>query len=291
MNKKEYCNYISSMGIKSILYEVASTPKPGLVDRNNPGAHDDMDFFTFLSSASVLNSYFYDCTKAGIEFEGKDYRSLLNNIRPIGIKAEKDMFKATKGVNTHKGIIFSLGIIAAVAGNLFRKTGKELHSPLEVCNLTKLMTKGITKELEDAHIKDNPTYGERLYIKYGIKGIRGEVESGFKTVLEYSFPMFSQLISKGENHINDILVQILLYLMANTEDSNILGRHNMEILYYSQNQAKKALELGGYFTREGKAFVEAMDRDFIEKNISSGGAADLLAITIMLYLLENGDIL
>ncbi len=108
------------------------------------------------------------------------------------------MFKATKGVNTHKGIIFSLGIIAAVAGNLFRKTGKELHSPLEVCNLTKLMTKGITKELEDAHIKDNPTYGERLYIKYGIKGIRGEVESGFKTVLEYSFPMFSQLISKGE---------------------------------------------------------------------------------------------
>ncbi len=187
------------MGIKSILYEVASTPKPGLVDRNNPGAHDDMDFFYFfLSSASVLNSYFYDCTKAGIEFEGKDYRSLLNNIRPIGIKAEKDMFKATKGVNTHKGIIFSLGIIAAVAGNLFRKTGKELHSPLEVCNLTKLMTKGITKELEDAHIKDNPTYGERLYIKYGIKGIRGEVESGFKTVLEYSFPMFSQLISKGE---------------------------------------------------------------------------------------------
>src|SRR5699024_6679000 len=107
---KNFCNKISSMSIKSILYEVAATPKTGLVDRKNSGAHKDMDFFTFINSSSVLGSYFYNCTKAGIEFKGNDYRDLLKDIRPIGMEAEKDMFKATNNINTHKGIIFSQGI-------------------------------------------------------------------------------------------------------------------------------------------------------------------------------------
>lgn len=289
MNVIEFCNRITSIAMKSILYEVAATPKPGLVDRENPGAHGDMDFFTFLSSASVLGSYFYDCTKAGIEFNKKDYRELLVNIRPIGIKAEEDMFKATNGINTHKGMIFSQGIIAAAVGSLFRDNNKEYYAPIEIQNRVKEITKGITKELEESYNKENPTYGERLFIEYGIRGIRGEVESGFQTVLDHAYPILTSLILEKKHHTNDILVHTLVHLMAYTEDSNILGRHDIDMLYYAQKQARKSLDLGGYLTPEGKSFIDDMDKDFIEKNMSPGGAADLLAITIMFYLIENGD--
>ena len=44
--------------MQALLYEVSATPKPGLVDRNNTGAHKDMDIFTFEASAVSLNHYF-----------------------------------------------------------------------------------------------------------------------------------------------------------------------------------------------------------------------------------------
>lgn len=291
MNIEEFCNRISNISIKSILYELSATPKPGLVDRENSGAHKDMDFFTFLNSSSVFGSYFYNCTKMGIEFKGNDFRDLLVNIRPIGIKAEKDMFKATHNINTHKGIIFSLGIISAAVGSLFYEYNKKYYTAIDISKRIRKITKGISHELEEAYDKKDLTYGEKLFIKYGVKGIRGELESGLKTVLEYSYPVFTKMVLERKHHINDILVQTLIYLIAYTEDSNILGRHNMDVLNYVQNKAKKALKLGGYFTLEGKEFIKDMDREFINENISPGGAADLLAVNIALYIIENGDLL
>ena len=83
----EFCQIISSTTIKSILFEISTSPKPGLVDRYNPGGHRDMDFFTFLRSSSVLYPYFYNCTKTGMDFKGNDYRDLLADIRPIDRKS------------------------------------------------------------------------------------------------------------------------------------------------------------------------------------------------------------
>lgn len=290
MTNDEFCEFISSISIKSILFEVAASPKPGLVDRFNSGAHKNMDYYTFLRSISVLGQYFYDCTEAGVEFKGDDYKDLLVDIRPMGIKAEKEMFKATCGINTHKGIIFSMGIIAVAAGSLFIELDKDTFSYTEISNRIKLITKDISKELELVHEdKENFTYGEKLYLKYGTKGIRGEVESGFQTVINISLPILEKLIFEEIYHINDILIQILLYLMANTEDSNVLGRHNSEMLNYVQKESKKAIELGGCFTEEGKRYIESMDKDFIDKNISPGGSADLLTVSLMMYVLKNGD--
>ncbi|MDR7871102.1 MAG: triphosphoribosyl-dephospho-CoA synthase CitG [Tissierellaceae bacterium] len=288
MTKYEFCEYVSNIAIKSILFEVATSPKPGLVDRFNSGAHKDMDFFTFLRSSSVLSSYFYNCAESGIDFTGNDYGYLLADLRPIGIKAEQDMFQATKGINTHKGIIFSMGIIAAAVGSLFKELDNLVFDYKEISNRVMLITNGITKELDSAHNKSNLTYGEMLYIKYGTKGIRGEVESGFKTILDISLPILEELLL-DDFHINYVLIQVLLHLMAYTEDSNVLGRHNMDVLNYVQTESKKAIGLGGYFTQEGKKYIESMDKDFIDKNISPGGSADLLAVSLMMYILKNGD--
>ena len=289
MDNKEFCEKISNLAIKSILYEVAASPKPGLVDRINSGAHRDMDFFTFLNSTSVLSSYFYKCTEAGLSFKNNNYIELLENIRPFGIKAEKDMFNATGGINTHKGIIFSAGIVASAAGSLYSR-GRDIGLN-DIIERIKEITRGIADELESIIDKENHTYGETLFIKYGVKGIRGEVEEGFATVVKFSYPIFKKLLEDGAHQINDILVQTLLHLIQNTQDSNILGRLDMDALKLVQEQAKEAIELGGIFTEKGKEFIKEMDKTFIEKNISPGGSADLLAVTMMLYMIENGDII
>ena len=289
MNNQEFCIYISKLATKALLYEVSISPKPGLVDRYNSGAHKDMDFFTFIDSSVALIDYFYKCTEAGIEFKDDDPTILLKNIRPIGIHAEDNMFEATRGINTHKGLVFSLGIISAVAGMHFKEFKNIKIPSKEISDKVRLVAKEITQELNDAKYKEVPTYGERLYLKYGVKGIRGEVESGFETVMKYSLPVLKEL-SNNDKHLNDKLIHVLLHLMANTEDSNILGRHNLEMLKFAKDKSKIAISHGGYLTSYGKLYVEEMDKYFIEKNISPGGSADLLAITIMLYMLENGEI-
>lgn len=288
MNKIEFSEYISGLAIKAILYELATTPKPGLVDRKNAGAHSDMDIFTFLSSASVLGLYFYNCTLAGIDFRGEYYKDLLRVIRPMGIKAEKDMFNSTCGVNTHKGIIFSQGITASAVGSLYRE--KEILNITTISQRVKKIADGITEELNFARDKKVLTYGERLFMEYGIKGIRGEVEEGFPTIKNYSYPLIKRLMEEKNYHINDIMLHTLLYLIKGTEDSNILGRHNMKVLETTKRRAEKAIKLGGAFTKEGKEYIKEMDKGFIKENISPGGSADLLSVSLMIYMIEKGDI-
>ncbi|MFZ5969633.1 MAG: triphosphoribosyl-dephospho-CoA synthase CitG [Bacillota bacterium] len=283
-----FCQYISELAVRAMLYEVSATPKPGLVDRNNPGAHKDMDFYTFMASSAALSSTFYLCTKAGMDFDETDYRLLLQRIRPIGIEGEKKMFAATKGINTHKGLVFSLGILAAAVGSVFTETQSTIFDTDVLCKRVQEMTKGISEgELFQLRKKENLTYGEKLFLKYGIKGIRGEVESGFKTVRSCSLPVLRALMQDTDKTQNDIYVQVLLHLMALAEDSNVLGRHDLSTLSYVKEKAKDALSAGGIFTAEGRQKILDMDEDFIMKHISPGGSADLLAVTLILYFLEN----
>ncbi|AKL96876.1 2-(5''-triphosphoribosyl)-3'-dephosphocoenzyme-A synthase CitG [Clostridium aceticum] len=283
----DICQYLSELAIKSMLYEVSATPKPGLVDRNNAGAHKDMDFFTFMASSAALSNTFYQCAKAGTGFEGKALTELMNSIRPIGIQGEKRMFRTTQGINTHKGLIFSLGIIVAVAAVQYREAQSLKMQVEKICDKVKSMTKGISdRELGNVSKASPCTYGEKLFQKYGVKGIRGEVESGFHTVRTHSLPIFQELIKSGKN-MNDTLVQVLLHLMTVTEDSNILGRHDWETLEYVKTSAREVLDRGGMFTEEGKQRIIKMDREFIDRNISPGGSADLLAVTMMFGALKN----
>ncbi len=286
----EFCFYISKLAIKSMLFEVSATPKPGLVDRTNSGAHRDMDFFSFMSSSAALGNTFYLCTLEGVNFESNDYTKLLKGIRPLGIQGEKNMYKATNDINTHKGLIFSLGIICSAAGSIFREKKDNLIKSEEICNRVKEMTKGISnKELKKSNDNTKLTYGEELFRKHGLKGIRGEAESGFQTVRSISLPLLKKLVKEKEYNINDILVQVLIYLMSNTEDSNILGRHDIDTLSYVRKKASEAISFGGIFSKEGREYIENMDRDFMERNISPGGSADLLAVTLMIYMLEQGE--
>ncbi|SHK05597.1 triphosphoribosyl-dephospho-CoA synthase [Paramaledivibacter caminithermalis DSM 15212] len=288
MNEKEiFTRNIESLALRSLLYEVSASPKPGLVDRNNNGAHNDMDFYTFIDSSSVLGETFYHCTLTGIEHKDSS-KTLLKAIRPFGIRGEKKMFAITNNVNTHKGLVFSLGIICAAIGYLYQKKPNRRWHANDICEQVKYMTEGLVeRELMNKNFKNPVTYGEKLYIKYGVTGIRGEVTSGFQTVLNHGLPILKELMESRVGTFNDRLVQTLLNLMTHTEDSNILGRHNLDMLKRVQNEAKRIIELGGIFSPEGIKAIKEFDNWCIKHWVSPGGSADLLAVTIMLFLIEK----
>lgn len=285
MKEKILFEHIRNLCMKSMTYEVLAAPKPGLVDRLNNGAHKDMDLFTFIDSTISLSGYYYDITKIGFEFNKEDYRLLMEEIRPIGIEAEKTMFAATNGVNTHKGLIFLMGIIAAASGNLYKR-----FDDIDIKDLVmviKHMTRGITEELKVDLEDENLTYGEKIFKEYNISGIRGEVEEGLPTIVNISYPIFKRLMNDNKYSINTAMIHTLIHLMSVVDDINILGRHGMDMLIYVRKKAKDALRHGGYLTPKGRKYVEYMDKDFINRNISPGGSADLLAVTMLLYFLER----
>ena len=281
--------WIASAAVEAMLFEVSATPKPGLVDRDNCGAHDDMDYFTFMTSAAALHSSFDEMVRAGIRCQGKPVTALLPELRHTGVQAERNMFSRTEGINTHKGMIFTLGLLCGCAG---WNADKGVLDADTLCLLAAEMCQGIcTKEYANLEQKIQLTKGERMYLKYGCKGVRGEVESGYHTVRAFSLPVYRELRSgKNDVSVNDALVQTLLHLIAETVDTNIISRHDWETAEYARRCAADVLQCGGILTEQGRTMLGRMDEDFIKRWISPGGCADLLAVTHFLYTLEHDKI-
>lgn len=273
MNNKE----VVELAIKAILYEVSVTPKPGLVDRINSGAHNDMDFYTFMSSVSSISSGFYAIADASDIFDGEP-KDLLAIIRPIGIDMEKNMFHHTNGINTHKGIIFSLGILVAATVHVLKVQSYTLKA---VMDYVRDMTRELVGELDK---NDVNSHGEKNYRQYGTLGIRGEVSSGFETVVNHGLRRLYQNTSLNRN---DRLIEVLFSLMSYCDDSNIISRHSPDILAEIKTLSNGFLENGGMNQENAYSIVNEIDQQFIDRNISPGGSADLLAVTIYLGFLEN----
>jgi holo-ACP synthase/triphosphoribosyl-dephospho-CoA synthase len=132
------------------------------------------------------------------------------------------------------------------------------------------------------------TAGEKLYVKYGVTGIRGEIEAGVPSIRVQGLPVLKAALGQGLS-LNDALVHTLLSLMTVVQDTTILNRHGMEILDEVQDQARVIIDQGGMLTTAGRAQIGALDTAFIERNISPGGVADLLAATYFLYLVETNN--
>jgi triphosphoribosyl-dephospho-CoA synthase len=286
--KDEYAHFIASLAQRAILYEVSTTPKPGLVDRIDSGAHNDMDFFTFMASSSALYKGLYDCVAEGYSFEENDDTKLLTKIRIPGINCETSMFQATNGVNTHKGIIFSMGILCAAVGRLYRKNGLTNMRAELILDEVKKICFGLTdRDFKEVIKKEKLTHGESLFKRYGFKGIRGEVESGFNTVLVNAVPVLRHWKDKKILSLNDLFLDILLKLMAESEDTNVIIRGGVESYSYIKSISKNFIKSGGMKQPDAFIKLQNMNSEFIKRNISPGGAADLLAVAIFLGILEG----
>ena len=283
-NIPEPIQNIGCLVLEAMLLEANCAPAPGLVDRFNSGAHNDMDIYTFIKSSVALSSYMHNFVYMGYMHKGA-LDTLLAFIRPLGIEAEAAMFKATKGVNTQKGLIFLMGILCAAAGYVYRKYNI-IKSTL-VFDAVKIMCQGlVAKELGNLPHDRKLTSGERLYHQYGIRGIRGELEDGLPIIQDIALPAYKKAISLGATD-DALLIYTLLSIMTATEDTTIINRHDQDTLIMVQKSAKKLLSNDDILQLDGFDAVKDLDRQFIEQWISPGGSADLLAATHFLYVLEN----
>lgn len=287
-NRNFLIDKIGEIALRAMLYEVSASPKPGLVDRYNNGAHRDMDFFTFMASSAALSSGMVAMARLGFEHEGK-IELLLPKLRGAGKKAEDRMMRATRNVNTQKGLLFAMGLACGVCGYLCK--GGEKITLEKICREISEMTEGIVqKELNPLLFGEKErmslTAGEKLYIKYKVEGIRGEVEKGLPTVRKYGFPAFVDCIERGCS-VNDAALHALLNIMTAVEDTTILHRHDLEVLQFVHERAREVIDAGSVFTNKGRQMIAAMDEEFCRNNISPGGAADLLALSIAIYFWEQ----
>lgn len=283
---------ISSFAIQSMLYEVACAPSPGLVSVISMGAHKDMDHYTFIDSTCALIKHLTLCVEEG--FSSKASRELLKCIRPIGIEGEKQMFEKTSGVNTHKGMLFLMGI-ACVA------TGKAIYDKRQfkdIAQIIKDMCEGLVEKelyplkeeiikygsLDELSKKRRLSYGEKLYLMYNTEGIRGEVERGLPIIFEFALNFYKENSCLTQN---DRLINTLLGIMQYSEDSNVLHRHSKEILSEVQEKARYIIGIGGMNTVEGRQAIKDLDIDFSNRRISPGGSADLLAVTVFFSLVKE----
>lgn len=280
MNNKN----IATLATKALLYEVSISPKAGLVSRLSNGSHKDMNFYTFIDSSLALHNYFLNCFDYGQEklFSCPNF---FKDLREVGKVAEKEMYEATKGINTHKGTIFSMGILLAVLG-VHLKENKEIDLKI-LSEKIKEMCKPLLNELEDA---DNiSTYGEKAYKEYHLTGARGLAISGYEIVLLDGINKLKDFCKTLDFETACIL--LLFYYMSVLDDTNIVNRASITTLKEVQILSKELFEENKKtLVKENiKNSMSKLNDIFIEKNISAGGSADLLILTIFIHLLTDEE--
>lgn len=263
---------------QALLYEVGITPKPGLVDRENNGSHQDMDFFTFQRSAAALYPYFAECVRIGRQTREFPPSETFDRLRYPGKIAQGRMLAATGGVNTHKGAVFSLGILCGSLGRLNRA---EWGKPERILGECAAMTKHL---LADFTQESGPqTVGKELYRRYGITGVRGQAAAGFPEVLELALPKLEAGLAQGKT-MNDAACAVLMALIAHTVDTNLIHRGGYETQQQTAKAAQALLEREPF---PDKATLEQWNEAFVSDNLSPGGCADLLAMTLLLHFLKE----
>lgn len=260
---------VATLAADALRSEVWLTPKPGLVDSANNGSHDDMDLPLFLRSIDAIAPWLHQFQAQGQQDFLQPAPAMLMRIRPAGLACEQAMFGATRGINAHKGGIFSLGLLCTAAGRL--SAG---HRPLTrqgLCAEVAAMTQGLV-ERELQHCRQPATAGERLFQAHGMTGARGEVESGFLTLRRHVFPHWY-----SETHPERRSLNALLRLMAYNPDTNLVARGGLSGLHFVQDYARRLLTSGWQ-----KEDLQQMDQALIARHLSPGGSADLLAVATVL---------
>lgn len=205
--------------------------------------------------------------------------SLFHALRQLGKQAEQNMLNATGGVNTHKGIIFSGGLLCGATGNCLA-----LHDKIDVEVILGMCATMAHVSLDDFNTTNlHTTSGLNIMSMYSISGVRGEASAGFPNVQMHALPLLTNLIDEGCS-FNDASVIALLSLLSTVDDTNIISRASLETLRGIQAEVKAVLQ-NLYDKRTLIEYAKCLDRYFIANNISAGGCADLLVVTWYLYLL------
>jgi len=255
---------IGTLAADCLIREVETWPKPGLVSHVDSGAHDDMDVDTLRRSARVLAPYFADLADAGA------HGAEMDRLRAIGIAAEAAMRRETGGVNTHRGAIFGLGLLAAAAGFRARYGVAAALGGIVMARWGVAIIGGPI----DLH-----SHGSMVARRYQAGGARVEAAAGFPSIYAVALPALAEgrRLARDEEAAR---VHACMTLIAEVEDSNLLYRGGPAGLAYAQRAARAFLAAGGVGASDWRARAADMHDGFVARRLSPGGCADLLAMTL-----------
>jgi triphosphoribosyl-dephospho-CoA synthase len=267
---------VAAMAEHSLLLEVATFPKPGLVSDVDNGSHTDMDAALFRRSAAAIRPFFRELVIAG------GCNAEMATLRRIGLRAEHAMLHATRGVNTHRGAIFGVGLLCAAAG--LRARG---HDYVKV-PLGRLVAARWGRDIIGGP-RLSDSHGEMASRRYGAGGARREAARGFPSVYEVGLPAFLTALHATAGDAAAARVQACFALIAVLEDTNLLHRGGAGGLRFAQQCAQHFLDAGGVRQPHWQVHAEVVHRAFVERRLSPGGAADVLAMSVFAADLETAE--
>lgn len=268
--------HLASMALQA---ELDTTPKPGLVDRNDNGAHCDMDYALMQRSIQTLHPYFVRLAQLGFTDKQPCHDEIVN----IGIEAEREMFKATGGVNTHKGALFSIGLAAvALAGEAFcRITQAEGCGTMAYNDVNSKQIQSLSNSIASlARLfpDTNGTHGSKAKANNILKGALDNAREGYTQLFKAWLPFYIDRIAESDNYA---LHKTLLRIMCDLDDTNIVYRTSMETMQEVKTEARQMLDTSRNIVNF-EAALQAMNTDYIHRNISPGGSADMLSLVVFL---------
>ena len=265
--------WLGSLARQALLADAELTPKPGLVDRRGSGAHNDLSLELMRLSATALEPYF---VAMGSCSQVRDLDSnLRSELAAIGRDAERAMYRATRGSNSHKGSIWILGLLIAAAAREKGRNAREI-----------VAAAGAIARLPHQSQPALITHGDVVRDRYGAAGARGEASTDFPHVIEFGLPVLRK--QRAKKFAEEVCrINALLSLMAQLDDTCVLYRGGVEALGVVKSGARAVLMAGGYGSASGRTQFSKLDRELIARHVSPGGSADLLAATIFIDAVER----
>lgn len=268
---------IAHLATQALQAELDTTPKPGLVDKDNNGAHRDMDYALMQRSIHTLHPYFVQLARLGFA----DTLPTHTAIRDIGIEAERAMLSATNGVNTHKGALFSMGLAVVAAAH--EKNTDSLQTTI--------------KALAASFPDTNGTHGSKAKLlskgTTAIKGALDNAREGYEMLFAEWLPFY---IERRKEHDAHTLHKTLLRIMCDLDDTNVIYRTDLATAEEVKQEARALLDsFSKAHTAEDKEkriaaellALKDMDKRYTARNISPGGAADMLSLTIFIGSIQT----
>lgn len=256
---------IGRAAVVALYDELALNPKPGLVSFVDNGSHHDMDAKTFMRSLFSLRHCFPRLAALGAA--GAGFQALERE----GVAAEACMLAATGGVNTHRGAIFSLGLLCASAGALATQ-----GSRLDATALRRMLISNWGGVLDERSLRSGPSQGSRAARRCGLRSAGAEAALGFPVLFETTLPALLTAQACGATQ-RQARLQALFETIAVLDDSNLAHRGGLPGLHHAQRSARAFLAAGGALRPDALAHARAVHADFVARRLSPGGAADMLA--------------
>ena len=255
---------IAHLAVDALRAELHTTPKPGLVDRNDNGAHKDMDLAMMNRSINTLQPYFVKLALLGCN----DSMPTTDEVRQIGIDAEHAMLQATGGVNTHRGALFSMGLATLTAAWCMTHDGKANEKQLQY----------LIVQVAAGFVPTAGTHGNNAVNAHRVTGALDLAKAGYVQLFNNWLPAYRSYLTEDAD---TACHKLLLLIMSQLDDTNVIHR-----VGYDQAQQVKC-EAQASLNNYSEQAMELMNRDFIARNISPGGSADMVALTLFIHLILN----